>query len=687
MSDPRKILERAARRIDPRSDAFERLDRRRERKARNRRVTAGVVALLVAIGGSYTAFTVFRGSSGNLGAVGDSGFHALWPEVTLADAQQAQAQADAGDPALTWRLSPSSVAGEFVNQAFGWDGFSVHAVGGADPTTVQGPVEMLVQSPTVACVVHVPCPVLDQAGGPLSAVVVLDRLVNPDGIWSVVEVYNPSISLRLPISPGATVVSGQEFLVPFQVPDGFQAEVGYGYISTDCGGGVYTNYSSSSSARVFDVGPDGIRFTVADMSFEQNCEAGQSASVGGGMDLPNGASLNMAIDGYIFIALQPKGAQEDDPFDASLPSEIGNAPVAVAGVPVHFVPVSEAPSPAPTEPLPSVAQVSCSDAGTQVSTPVVQPQPDGVHIAVDNSTGSDLALQIDNFGGDNAPMGSTALVRPIPPGSYRVACVNVQLADLSQIDYQPLEVQDPSGIWVSTDLTSCTSASGVAGSFAGSPDGSSDIVGVQGTPVEVVTSTISGLLPTDLIEPAGYPATTDEANVRVVRDGDVVASYHLFPDSQGGWYIDSAQACEGTNLASLGSGGASSTTYPRGWFESCPDVAGTLPLDQGSEQEGADVALRFARAYLAGDDAAVAELEDPSVPKDPNWMIAGTPDGISVFASGPGDPGGLVEFGCGPEVKARTLAVAFDDGTDSASADFTVFLILRSDGWKVWGAY
>jgi hypothetical protein len=549
MSDPRTILERAARRIDPRSDAFERLDRRRQRKARNRRITAGVVALLVAIGGSYTAFTVFRGSSGKLGAVGDSGFHALWPEVTLADAQQAQAQADAGDPSLAWRLDPKSVAGEFVNQAFGWDGFTVQMIGGVDPTTVPGPVEMLVQSRTVACVVHVPCPELDQAGSAFSAVVVLDQLVNPGGIWSVVEVYNPAISLRLPIAPGATVVSGQEFLVPFQVPDGFQAEVGYGYISTDCGGGVYTNYSSAGSARVFDVGPDGIRFTVADTSFEQGCESGQSAYVGGGMDLPNGASLNTAIDGYIFIALQPKDAQEDDPFDATLPSEIGNTPVAVAGVPVHFVPVSEAPSPAPTEPLPSVAQVSCSDAGTQVSTPVVQPQPDGVHIAVDNSTGSDLGLQIKDFGGDNAPMGTSEIVRPIPPGVYGLACVDPQ-SGLAEPTYQPFEVQDPAGIWVSTDLECSSGGSvGAAGSFA------SGAVGVQGTPVEVVTTTISGLRHSDLVEAAGYTSATDEASVRVVRDGNVVAVYHMFPDSQGGWMIDSAQACDGTNLASLGSGG------------------------------------------------------------------------------------------------------------------------------------
>ena len=489
MSDPRTILERAARRIDPRSDAFERLDRRRERKARNRRFTAGVVALLVAIGGSYAAFSVFRDSGGGMiGGEGDSGFHALWPEVTLADAQSAQRRLESGDHSLDWRVDAGSVAGEFVNQAFGWDGYTVQAVDGADLTGASGPVEVLVQSPAPPCTAGTLC----YSDGPLSAIVVLDRLVNPGGIWSVVEVYDPSLSLRLPISPGATVVSGQEYLIPFHVPDGFQAEVGYTYIGTDCGGGVFTNFSSSgTAAHLFEVGPDGIRFSVADMSFEQSCDPGQSASVGGGMDLPNGASLNVALDGYIFVALQPTGAEDDDPFDASLPNTIANAPVAVAGVPVHFVPASEATSPGVAQPLPSVAQVSCSDTGTEVSTPVVQPQPDGVHIAIGGTTGTEFGLAIQNFDGVIAPTGAgDEYLRQMPPGVYGLACTDAQGAQPTT--YQPFEVQDPAGIWVSTDLTGCTSASGIAGAYAGSAGGSSDIVGVQGTPVEVVTSTISG---------------------------------------------------------------------------------------------------------------------------------------------------------------------------------------------------
>jgi hypothetical protein len=202
-----------------------------------------------------------------------------------------------------------------------------------------------------------------------------------------------------------------------------------------------------------------------------------------------------------------------------------------------------------------VAQVSCTDAGTQVSTPVVQPQPDGVHIVVDNTTGKDLGLQIQDFGGDNAPVGTSEIVRPIPPGVYGLNCITSPQA-AEPTAYQTFEVQDPAGIWVSTNLECSSGGSvGAAGSFA------PGALGVQGTPVEVVTTTISGPLPTDLIEAAGYTSATDAASVRVVRDGNVVATYHLFPDSQGGWMIDSAQACDATNLASLGSaGGAVSLT-------------------------------------------------------------------------------------------------------------------------------
>lgn len=92
-------------------------------------------------------------------------------------------------------------------------------------------------------------------------------------------------------------------------------------------------------------------------------------------------------------------------------------------------------------------------------------------------------------------------------------------------------------------------------------------------------------------------------------------------------------------------------------------------------------------AYVTGDEAAVAELLDPSVPREAQFPIefaeGAEPTVISTNASG----GSLVEFGCGNDIGAHTVAVTVDDGTDSASLDFTIYLVLREAGWTLWGVY
>ena len=53
MSDPRSLLERESRRFTQTDGAFERLQRRRDRKHRNQRIEAGVLGLVIAIGSQY----------------------------------------------------------------------------------------------------------------------------------------------------------------------------------------------------------------------------------------------------------------------------------------------------------------------------------------------------------------------------------------------------------------------------------------------------------------------------------------------------------------------------------------------------------------------------------------------------------------------------------------------------------
>jgi hypothetical protein len=130
--------------------------------------------------------------------------------------------------------------------------------------------------------------------------------------------------------------------------------------------------------------------------------------------------------------------------------------------------------------------------------------------------------------------------------------------------------------------------------------------------------------------------------------------------------------------------------YPSGAFQWCPDPRGTLPFGKNAPKQAAHAALRFSRAFLKRKGKALARLADPAARPhlgDPVWGITGDPRKIGDTSSGPARHDSLVIFGCGPDVAARAWEVTVDDGTSSASLDFAVYLVLRSDGWKVWGSY
>jgi len=69
------------------------------------------------------------------------------------------------------------------------------------------------------------------------------------------------------------------------------------------------------------------------------------------------------------------------------------------------------------------------------------------------------------------------------------------------------------------------------------------------------------------------------------------------------------------------------------------------------------------------------------------WGVGGQPDRMRVLGSGAHARGPSVSFGCGPGVGARTWAVTINDGTGSASLDFVIYLLRRTDGWNVWASY
>jgi hypothetical protein len=132
----------------------------------------------------------------------------------------------------------------------------------------------------------------------------------------------------------------------------------------------------------------------------------------------------------------------------------------------------------------------------------------------------------------------------------------------------------------------------------------------------------------------------------------------------------------------------SKSVYPRGAFEWCPDVRGTLSVGVGLRQEAEQVALRFSQGFLMGDWQTVRRLLDPAaLPLQKNLCtIAGKPRRLKVGAFGVHERP-LVPYGCGKDVAARTVVVVVDDGTTSASADFNLYLVRRADGMKVWASY
>ena len=132
----------------------------------------------------------------------------------------------------------------------------------------------------------------------------------------------------------------------------------------------------------------------------------------------------------------------------------------------------------------------------------------------------------------------------------------------------------------------------------------------------------------------------------------------------------------------------STSVYPRGAFEWCPEVRGTLRVGPGLREEAEQLALRFSQAFLLGDwRAARSLLDSAAVPLRRNlWTVAGKPSRLKVGAFAVhGRP--LVAYGCGKDVAVRSVVVVVDDGTTSASANFNLYLVRRADGLKVWASY
>jgi hypothetical protein len=216
------------------------------------------------------------------------------------------------------------------------------------------------------------------------------------------------------------------------------------------------------------------------------------------------------------------------------------------------------------DPVADTATVACSPEGTTLDVVSVRPRPDGVHLQVENLSDEERMLLLYRHGSHEIPPGGTELVTTAPPGQLRVACLApVEPEDPDDLDepgmlvwpypaedeWTLLEVVDVDGLWVD-DTLACDHPTGTHPDYPWDLPDASRPEGARGDPVDLARRDLPGEIgdlgvvrPGDVLERAGYPEAPD-ALVRLVRDGEVVATIRYMPDRGDGWHIGVTEWCE-----------------------------------------------------------------------------------------------------------------------------------------------
>lgn len=194
------------------------------------------------------------------------------------------------------------------------------------------------------------------------------------------------------------------------------------------------------------------------------------------------------------------------------------------------------------------ARIICGEDGTQVLTPKVEAQPDGVHFVIDNRFEANPGFSVrysDGGTGDNTPVGESEHVGLFPPGNVEIGCHEpLPGDDFGEPDYGQLEVTDKDDSHKPTRLE-CASRERVSGASSfGSSSKANRASGEKKSLVELTRSRFSDRIGEDyVVELAGYPEARGERTVRVMREGRVVTTAHYYRAEGGDWFGDSIERC------------------------------------------------------------------------------------------------------------------------------------------------
>jgi hypothetical protein len=211
------------------------------------------------------------------------------------------------------------------------------------------------------------------------------------------------------------------------------------------------------------------------------------------------------------------------------------------------------------QPLADTAVVVCEDDVTRIETAAVETHRDGVHFRVQNPADEERMFLIYGHGSNQVSPGTLELTRTVPPGELRVACVGPEEAGEfdeeggnwpypQDDEWMVIQVVDRDGYWTD-DTLSCEYQTGFHNDYPWDFHDEPMPAGEKGDLVDLARRDLPrelGELGTiglgDVVEPAGYSGVSGD--VRLVRDGETVATIWYRSDGQGGWHLGGVDYCD-----------------------------------------------------------------------------------------------------------------------------------------------
>jgi len=251
-------MERAASRVHADPDAIDAVLRRVDRRRRNRRLTAGGIALVVAVAGAVVAATLVGGRT-NIGP-GAPPFASLWPQSSEAEARIAQARANQGDHGLTWEQDANEFLYRFANDGLRWVRTTIPQIGQGDAAG-NGPLTASLRgAPAAGCTSPDTAPDwVCPAEAFRTAEVTIERLVQRDaqGIWSVTAATVEGQPQDLPPSPLPAVQTDTPPPTP-ELPEEVRSFVGGFMDSRLAGTDDARNHLGTAAATAYHSGAGGL---------------------------------------------------------------------------------------------------------------------------------------------------------------------------------------------------------------------------------------------------------------------------------------------------------------------------------------------------------------------------------------------------------------------------------------------